>query len=201
MSQVLIRPASTAEAGPVAELLAQAFSKDPSVEAMLGSGDHVTAQFAELLALQLRTQYLPHGVVEVAADGADLLGAAVWSRPDAGGSALTQLRLLAGSLRILGQRFPTAMRVELQSVRMHPRFPHWYLYLLGVSPLAQGRGVGGQLLDHRLARLGDDPAYLEASTAGSARLYRRHGFVRLGEVPMGATGSLLGMWLPGRVPN
>jgi len=57
-----------------------------------------------------------------------------------------------------------------------PEEPHWYLTDIVVSPDMQGRGVGSALLEHRLELSGDDPIFLEATTAGSARVYQRHGF-------------------------
>ena len=63
-----------------------------------------------------------------------------------------------------------------------PEEPHWYLTDIVVSPDIQGRGVGSALLERRLGLVGDDPIFLEATTAGSARLYQRHGFPPLATV-------------------
>ena len=63
-----------------------------------------------------------------------------------------------------------------------PEEPHWYLTDIVVSPDMQGHGVGSALLEHRLGLVGDDPIFLEATTAGSARLYQRHGFHPLATV-------------------
>ena len=63
-----------------------------------------------------------------------------------------------------------------------PEEPHWYLTDIVVSPDMQGRGVGSALLEYRLGLVGDDPIFLEATTAGSARLYQRHGFYPLATV-------------------
>ncbi|MFC6092609.1 GNAT family N-acetyltransferase [Saccharothrix lopnurensis] len=64
----------------------------------------------------------------------------------------------------------------------HPEAPHLYLASMGVLPRHRGRGVGGAILRHRLARADADgqPVYLEASTPRSAELYARHGFRPLG---------------------
>ena len=63
-----------------------------------------------------------------------------------------------------------------------PEEPHWYLSDIVVSPDMQGCGVGSALLEYRLGLVGDDPIFLEATTAGSARLYQRHGFHPLATV-------------------
>lgn len=182
----------------MAHLLARSFIDDPYPVALLGRGPGTMEQLERLLKLQLETSHLRQGLVDVALDGDQLAGAAVWLAPHHDqGSALTRLRSVPAYLRILGPRIGKAALLELQSIRSHPRFAHWYLYLLGVNPAQRGRGVGGRLLEHRLDRLPqDDPVYLEATTTGSARLYAWHGFVELGPVPLGRRAEMIGMWRP-----
>lgn len=57
----------------------------------------------------------------------------------------------------------------------------WYLSLLGVSPKAQGRGVGKKLLQWGIDRSEEEgvPSSLEATKAG-LRLYESMGFERIG---------------------
>jgi len=66
----------------------------------------------------------------------------------------------------------------------HPTEPHWYLPLIGVDPTHQGNGLGSALLRHALAVSDADklPAYLEATSPNSRRLYERHGFEAIGEI-------------------
>ena len=66
----------------------------------------------------------------------------------------------------------------------HPTEPHWYLPLIAVDPVHQGRGLGSALLIHALGICDRDnlPAYLEATSPDSRRLYERHGFEALGEI-------------------
>ena len=67
-----------------------------------------------------------------------------------------------------------------------PIEPHWYLRDIAASPRARGRGVGSALLRHRLAVVdagGREPVFLEATSAGSRRLYERFGFRAVGTVP------------------
>ncbi|MFR9796465.1 GNAT family N-acetyltransferase [Streptomyces sp. MS06] len=81
---------------------------------------------------------------------------------------------------------PDNERVELigrLTEGIHPEGrAHAYLWMIGVAPGHQGEGLGGALLAHRLEhcdRIGL-PAYLEASSARSRRLYERLGFVDTG---------------------
>jgi len=56
--------------------------------------------------------------------------------------------------------------------------PHWYLRLLGVDPPAQGRGLGGTLLQEGLSRAdrGGHPCFLETFQERNVPFYLRHGF-------------------------
>jgi ribosomal protein S18 acetylase RimI-like enzyme len=69
----------------------------------------------------------------------------------------------------------------------HPEEPHWYLPIIGVEPNAQGRGLGGALLRHAVARCDRENliAYLESSNPRNITLYERHGFERMGEIKVG----------------
>jgi ribosomal protein S18 acetylase RimI-like enzyme len=62
--------------------------------------------------------------------------------------------------------------------RMHPKAPHHYLFVLGVEPELQGRGLGSRLLHELCARADREslPCYLETDKSSSVRLYQRHGF-------------------------
>jgi ribosomal protein S18 acetylase RimI-like enzyme len=76
-----------------------------------------------------------------------------------------------------------------QQAAMHPHEPHWYLPLIGVDPAHQGNGLGSALMSHALA-ISDKaglPAYLEATSDRSRRLYERHGFEVVGEVQYGSS--------------
>lgn len=74
--------------------------------------------------------------------------------------------------------------------RRHPSSPYWYLAVLGVDPVSQGRGFGGRLLAAlgELAARQPAPIHLESDRAESVDFYRARGFepvesVLLLEVP------------------
>jgi ribosomal protein S18 acetylase RimI-like enzyme len=56
--------------------------------------------------------------------------------------------------------------------------PHWYLAILAVEPLQQGKGFGKALIEHGLARADVDhmPCYLETSNERNKPFYERYGF-------------------------
>ncbi len=74
----------------------------------------------------------------------------------------------------------------------HPTERHWYLPFIGVDPRKQGAGYGSALLKHALKNADRDqlPAYLEATSAGSKRLYERFGFKAIGEIQSGDSPTL-----------
>ncbi|KOG81822.1 MULTISPECIES: GNAT family N-acetyltransferase [Streptomyces] len=59
---------------------------------------------------------------------------------------------------------------------------HSYLLMIGVTPDRQGEGIGAEMIRAELERCDREglPAYLEASSARSRRLYERLGFHFLG---------------------
>lgn len=86
--------------------------------------------------------------------------------------------LRAGLTRAL--RF---LRVDQEMRSRHPKYPHWYLWFLGVEPDLQGKGLGSELLRSLSARAETDrvPCYLETDKQSSVRLYEKHGYVVLSE--------------------
>jgi ribosomal protein S18 acetylase RimI-like enzyme len=82
----------------------------------------------------------------------------------------------------------------------HLTEPHWYLPFIGVDVTKQGRGYGSVLLRHALERCDPDgaPAYLDATSPSSKRLYERHGFKELGVIQVGSSPP---MWPMQRNPG
>ena len=118
-------------------------------------------------------------------------GVALWLLP--GRTAMTPGRMyragmLSAPFRLGLGAFMRFMAFAGHTDRLHKRAaptPHYYLFALGVSPSAQGRGVGGLLLRGMLERVDAEgmPAYLETQKEGNVGLYRRHGFEVAAEEP------------------
>jgi len=124
-----------------------------------------------------------HGAAYVSAD---FLGAALWLPPGVhpNGEALERLFRATVPPERLDDLLGTFEQMETH----HPDEPHWYLAMLGVDPVAQGRGLGAELMRHALARCDREGAlaYLESSNPRNISLYRRHGFEEIGEIRVGA---------------
>lgn len=185
---VVVEPARPDEATACGRLLAEVLGDDPVIRAMLPGDRDRRARLTALHAAQLRSGPLPAGTVDVArtAPGGPPVGAAVWHGPG-GGHARERLRNLPAVVRAIGLRhLPTALAQSARYERHRPRGPHWYLEEIAVGGDARGLGVGSALLRHRLAEVDRAglPAYLEATTDASRRLYERFGFVATGQVPV-----------------
>ncbi|MFI2283047.1 GNAT family N-acetyltransferase [Nocardia beijingensis] len=145
-----------------------------------------------------RTAFVP-GLVDralredeiwVAGAGAEIWSVSIWQHitsvqrfADEAAEARTMLEQ-APDLRV-------ARRLVIVSdllAREHPReFPHRYLQVIVTVPQHRGKGAGAAILADRLRAASEAgvPAFLEASTERSARLYRRCGFA-----PTGTTHTL-----------
>ena len=110
---------------------------------------------------------------------------------------------LGAQLRCLwGQGFGVQRRwskVYDRLFAIHPREPHWYLSILGVSPDRQGAGVGTRLLEDWLLDVDarGHPAYLETDREQNLAFYARAGFeiskeLEILDVPIWC------LWRPGR---
>jgi len=82
-----------------------------------------------------------------------------------------------------------------QMARYHPREPHWYLPLIGVDPIQQGKGLGSALMRHGLIRCDREKklAYLESTNKKNVPLYERAEFELIGTIQAGMSSPLYPM--------
>ena len=116
----------------------------------------------------------------------DLCGVALWLPPGVhpNGESLEKVFRDTARPEHLDDLLATFERME----QSHPDEPHWYLPLIGVEPNAQGRGLGGVLMRHVVARCDREGAlaHLESSNPRNITLYERHGFEVMGTIQIGA---------------
>ncbi|MCC5578802.1 GNAT family N-acetyltransferase [Microtetraspora sp. AC03309] len=123
---------------------------------------------------------LDHGQIYGVHESGELAGVAVWFTapfPEIPGQE-EAIAAFAGEhaerYGILGQLMD----------KLHPHEPHHYLAFIALVRGRTGRGLGSLLLEEHHRRLDAQgmPAYLEASSEASRRLYLRHGYVDMPEL-------------------
>jgi GNAT superfamily N-acetyltransferase len=125
-------------------------------------------------------------------------GVALWYPPGAGPDeerlAATFTETVPGS--ILDEVFGVFGAME----RYHPEGDCWYLPIIGVDPVHQGRGFGSSLMKTSLSHIDEQglPAYLESSNPRNISLYLRHGFEVMGEIQVGSSPVITPMYREAR---
>lgn len=195
-----IRAATRADANSITKLLAESFSEDPVLLEYIGRSGDPRVKLAHIFQAELESFYLPRGCVDVAVEGDEIIGAALWAPPGTQPGTLSKLRVGAATWRALRWRFPRALALQRAWHKATPTFSHWYLYTLAADQKARGKGVGSALLSSGLRRADGDPVYLEATSEPATLLYEKNGFVRLGRIPTSLRAAEIGMWKPGRAP-
>ena len=191
-----VRKATLADAPRLAQALASAFQDDPVIAWVFPDQQRRRAVLPAFMEFRLRKLAFPHDQVWMTACGA---AAAVWLPPPGRWQLplLQRLGLLPALVRFLGLRTVSVLGGLERMEARHPQDPpHWYLFILGTEPAAQGRGLGSALLAQVLARVDTDgmPAYLESSNKRNLAWYGRHGFEIAGEVAIPGGPRIWPMW-------
>lgn len=195
---IVVAPAAPSDLHAAAAVLAVAFEHDPVTGAVVGGPLRDRLARTQHLFVGLLRPAVADGTVDVARHPGDpdVLGVAIWEAPGAATSIARLATQLPSFWRACGADGLLRAATTKHAIDRHrPRRPHWYLQEIGVAVEARGLGVGGALLDARLATVDaqDAPAYLESSTERNRRLYRRHGFVDVAPV-RGVTAAPMSMW-------
>jgi GNAT superfamily N-acetyltransferase len=175
-----IRGAVASDIPALSRVLADAFDRDPFINWLISRDERRAERMEWTFEVMLRR--LSSNLNETYTS-ADLSGAAIWKRPGEFKLPLTrQLLLLPAFARAMGwRRIPAFLRLLEYMEALHERLvpePHFYLFVVGVSPSEQRRGLGGQLLEPVLALCDREQqrAYLETSREDNLSFYMRHGF-------------------------
>ncbi len=174
---IRLDPARQREA---ADVLARAFFADPLMVYYLPDVERRKKLLPGFMRASLR-YCLYYGEVYTTAD---LAGVACWLPP--GKTDLTLGGLIRSGVGVVSlwigwQALWRVRRMEAEVDRFHHHVmpgSHWYLMILGVEPDRQGQGIGGQLIEPKLAEASAAglPCYLETMTGLDVRFYRKHGF-------------------------
>ncbi len=171
-----VRRAKSEDRDAVVRVLVRSFDADPVANYLLRQDKHRDRAFELCFGAFFSHMCQPYGEVWMEDDGR---GAALWTPPGCWDAGWRRVLMVPTLIQAVGvSRLPFAIRATGRAQKHHPKEPHFYLFALGVSPTHQGCGIGSALLQAVLERCdaARAPAYLEASTTQSARLYERHGF-------------------------
>jgi ribosomal protein S18 acetylase RimI-like enzyme len=173
--------------------LSAAFHRDPVFEWVYVDPAQRRSAVPHLFSV-LVEQFVSRGTSRATPDGD---GAALWLPP--GEELLSEDTADSVIADVMAGAGPAAERLAeclglLEA--NHPHAPHWYLGFLGVIPALQRCGLGSALLRTTLAEVdaAGEPAYLEATSPANRRLYERHGFQVVRELPLPDGPSLYAMW-------
>ncbi|MBW5481604.1 GNAT family N-acetyltransferase [Streptomyces bambusae] len=180
----------------MAALLDEAFQEDPVSSWVFPDPAHRRAVHGKFLGVFVDVA-LAEGRIDYAVDGS---AAALWLRVPAGdhGGEAPEDDVPA---RMREAADPDNERCELVGRLLGESHPtgeeHEYLLMIGVAPGRQGEGLGTELMRPVLERCDRDglPAYLEASSERSMRLYERLGWEFTGtEVQLPDGPQMWPMW-------
>ncbi|MEQ1706947.1 MAG: GNAT family N-acetyltransferase [Terricaulis sp.] len=178
----MVRLARAGEERDVASVLTDAFADEAGLNYWLRQGRAKTRARARFFDAAVRDVVHPGRDLWLAELDGARVGAAIWLGPGLKAFDFSPLQQIAmipllyaiagvgGALRGL------ALGEKLDA--LHIKSPHAHLVFLGVSPSAQGRGLGSAILKATLAPLdvAGVTALLEATTERNVALYQRHGF-------------------------
>ena len=135
-----------------------------------------------------------HGILSFA-DDSDL-GAAAWKWPL---NPALERTISGDKLAFMDRHMGNRCRSSYEAIgeNMHAQTAQWvpsgcwYLSIVGISPAAQGRGLGRELLEADLRRADEAgvPTYLETFSPRNKRFYERMGYREVAKIPEPVTGS------------
>lgn len=189
MLTLTVRSATEADQKAVIDVITLAFSTDPMARWSFPD----PATYLSVMPGIIRAfggNGFAHGSVHLVEGG---LAAAMWLPPGVQPDA-DQLAALTEQ-HTPREQIDDMMMVFEQMASYHPGEPCWYLPLIGVDPIHQGRGHGSALLRYALERCDRDglPAYLESSNPRNVALYERHGFESMGSIQAGSSPTVVPM--------
>jgi ribosomal protein S18 acetylase RimI-like enzyme len=180
MNDRVVRPLTPADVASAGALLGRAFADNPAYRAIFAHLDDVSrAAAVGRMNLAFADAAVRHQEAEgIWVDG-QLAGASLVCSPGQYPHGLGAfLRHARGALGTGARGIRQLLRADAYLRSRHPRGPHYYLFVLGIDPPSQRRGLGRELLRSLSARADarELPVYLETDKPTSVVLYRSAGF-------------------------
>lgn len=189
----MIRTATASDSAALSKTLARAFLDDPLTAHFFPDETQRAKKLPPMFALLFKLG-LPHGACYVTDNYESV---ALWRPPgqwhlhvwDYIVNAPAMISIFGGgALNIVS----TMDRIEKQ----HPKANHFYLQTVGTDPDKQGKGFGGAIIRHQLAKAdaAGVPCYLESSKDTNIPVYQSLGFEVTGEIQIPNGPKLWPMW-------
>ncbi|TCB89400.1 N-acetyltransferase [Micromonospora zingiberis] len=172
-NDLIVRPATEADAGRLIAVLAAAFHDGPVADWLIPDVEQRCAVYYRYFRDALH-HGLKHGEVYTTSDQSAV---AIW-HPHLEPGPTDLHKRLETLEAIAGVHAPKFVLLEEMFDAFHPDEPHHHLAYVAVDPQQQSRGIGAALLNHHhrhLDRL-HLPAYLEATNMRNRQLYLRLGY-------------------------
>ncbi|MCM6773416.1 GNAT family N-acetyltransferase [Nocardia sp. CDC159] len=179
-----VRRAEPSEAEEVARAFAAASVDEVVTAWILADQPDFAAAYREEYVPEMIATALRDDEVWIAGADDEIWTISVWQKvvgPDRLAADLQRARALFDSAPVQPARRLLALTNVMAET--HPaEFPHSYLQVIVTLPQHRGAGGGAAIVTERAKAAADAgrPAYLEASTERSARLYARCGFTHTG---------------------
>jgi ribosomal protein S18 acetylase RimI-like enzyme len=175
-----IRPLERHQARDAAAVLGRAFAESPAYLAALS---HLAGPRRDAALERVKRGFVEAAVRYHEAEsiwvGQQLAGVSLILAPGQYPPTLRAEAWQASGCATTGARgIASFIRFRTHNAKHHITEPHYYLFVLGVDPAFQGRGLGRALLAklHERVDARQVPAYLETDTTRNVRLYESVGY-------------------------
>jgi ribosomal protein S18 acetylase RimI-like enzyme len=184
-----VRTAETGDKARVDDTIVMAFANDP-VARWCWPNPHLYLTSMPSFTSAFGGRAFEHASAHATED---FCGAALWLPPGVHPDEDALGAVVEGT--VMASVREDLYRVLEQMAKFHPGEPHWYLPLIGVDPVHQGRGHGSALMAHALQQCDRDRAvaYLESTNPRNITLYQRNGFEIIGKIQAGASPPIVPM--------
>ena len=178
MTTTLIEPSNTNTEARLVAAIVTAFAADPAVRWLYPDAPQYLTHFPDFLRA-FAGKAFDH---DTARGLEGIACAALWLPPGVQPNESAIVDVVQRS--VSEERLPEVFGMFEQMGDFHPDEPHWYLPMIGVDPIEQGRGCGSALLSPILEQCDRNrlPAYLEATSLRNLSLYERFGFEAVGRI-------------------
>ncbi len=181
-----IRLAQLADLERLSLVLAQAFYLDPFYQWFFPDQAQRLKKCQRLFTVFLK-DLIPQKTV-FTSSGVE--GSALWMSPEwVRNNWKSQLKEAVQIFPILGSRILYGIYWQSIIESKHPHYPHWHLFLLGVLPEHQGKGIASALLQPMLTMCDAErlPIYLDTGNRKNVPIYQHRGFkiIREANLPDG----------------